>query len=154
MGSSVHLSAHYWRRRKPPVRIRLPPAHTWLLATTEAASTNQTPSSSHLAIGDDGSRQYESDSLQLTPGYWRRRKPPVRIRLPPAHTSLLATTEAASTDQTPSSLHLAIGDDGSRQYESDSLQLTPGYWRRRKPPVRIRLPSAHTSLLATTEAAS
>ena len=50
--SSAHLSAHYWRRRNPPVRIRIPQNPSAQLTT-------------QLTIGDDGIPQYGSESLRI-----------------------------------------------------------------------------------------
>ena len=124
---------------------------------------SQVISSSHLTIGDDGIPQSCSDALssahlsaqlQLTLSYWRRRDPPVSLRIPqlnsalssaPAHTLLLATTESASLPQMPSfSLHFLLGSFflvsgeailGTQRY----LQLTLPYWRRRNAPMFIRV---------------
>merc|ERR1712187_576916 len=65
-------------------------------------------------IGDDGIPQYGSDSLRIP-------------QLSSPVSSLLATTESPSTDQTPSE-------------SLSSAHLSAHYWRRRNPPVRIRLP--------------
>merc|ERR1712242_348765 len=92
------------------VWIRLPPAH---IPQTPSESLRIPPT-----IGDDGSPQYGSDSLQLT-----------SLRFPQTPSEslpLLATTRAPSVDQTPSSSH-----------PSDSIRIpqNPSHdWRRREPP--------------------
>ena len=76
------------------------PAHTFLLATTGSSSIPQTPS-------------------QLTPSHWRRRDPPVSLRIP-QFSSPLSSAPAHPSAQLQ--LPLPIGDDGIPQCASGSLK--------------------------------